>query len=292
MDVYGRQSLGKNSSIDEQLALGGRRAGAEDWTVHAVYSDGVSASRHGRKTRTDWAKLHADVTADRVDVIWLWESSRGDRRASTWLTLLEDCREHRVRIYVETHARLYDMANPRDWRSLAEDGTDNEYESEKIRLRVTRSMQAPAEAGQLHGRAPYGYQRRYELTAAGKRVLLGQDPDPVEAPIVREMYIRLARGDTLRALARDLEARGVRTRTGLVFSPKHIRDLVLRHTYAGIRAHTTDGRPAHRPGGLHRRCRRPGRRWCRRTCGTRCGTGLTAADRKRPAPGGRTTRTR
>jgi hypothetical protein len=79
-------------------------------------------------------------------------------------------------------------------------------------------------------------------------VLLGQDPDPVEAPIVREMYTRLARGDTLNALARDLQARGVRTRTGLVFSPQHIRDLVLRHTYAGIRAHATDGRPAHRTG--------------------------------------------
>jgi hypothetical protein len=128
VDVYGRQSLGKDSSISEQLDLGRRRAEAEDWTLHAVYSDGMSASRHGRKTRTDWAKLHADVTADRVNVIWLWESSRGDRRASTWLTLLEDCREHRVRIYVETHGRLYDMANPQDWRSLAEDGTDNEYE--------------------------------------------------------------------------------------------------------------------------------------------------------------------
>ena len=249
VDIYGQQSLGKDSSITEQLDLGRMRAEAEGWTVHDVYSDGVSASRHGRKTRTDWAKLHADVTADRVNVIWLWESSRGDRRASTWLTLLEDCREHRVRIYVETHGRLYDMANPRDWRNLAEDGTDNEYESEKISQRVARSMQARADAGKVHGRAPYGYQRRYELTAAGKRVLIGQEPDPVEAPVVREMYQGLARGDTLHALARDLGTRGVRTRTGLVFSPQHIRDLVLRHTYAGIRAHTTDGRPAHRPGG-------------------------------------------
>ena len=247
VDIYGQQSLGKDSSITEQLDLGRKRAEAEGWTVHDVYSDGVSASRHGRKTRTDWAKLHADVTADRVNVIWLWESSRGDRRASTWLTLLEDCREHRVRIYVETHGRLYDMANPRDWRNLAEDGTDNEYESEKISQRVARSMQARADAGKVHGRAPYGYQRRYELTAAGKRVLIGQEPDPVEARSSARCT-RFGRGDTLHALARDLGTRGVRTRTGLVFSPQHIRDLVLRHTYAGIRA-PHDGRAARPPAG-------------------------------------------
>jgi site-specific DNA recombinase len=137
----------------------------------------------------------------------------------------------------------------------------------------------------VHGRAPYGYQRRYELTATGKRVLLGQDPDPVEAPIVREMYTRLARGDTLHALARDLQARGVRTRTGLVFSPQHIRDLVLRHTYAGIRAHATDGRPAHRPGGSAQTVRAtwpalvPVDMW--HTVRNR----LTAADRKTSRPG-------
>jgi DNA invertase Pin-like site-specific DNA recombinase len=285
VDVYGRQSLGKDSSIDQQLDLGRRRADAEGWTVYDVYSDGVSASRHGRKTRTDWAKLHADVTSDRVDIIWLWESSRGDRRASTWLTLLEDCRAHRVRIYVETHGTLYDMANPRQWRSLAEDGTDNEYESEKISQRVARSMAARAADGKVHGRAPYGYLRRYELDAAGKRVLIGQDPDPVEAPIVREMYQRLARGDTLHALARDLETRGVRTRTGLVFSPQHIRDLVLRHTYAGIRAHTTGARPAHRPGATVETVRAtwpalvPADLW--HTVRNR----LTAADRKTSRPG-------
>jgi hypothetical protein len=153
-------------------------------------------------------------------------------------------------------------------------------------------MQARAEAGQVHGRAPYGYQRHYELTAAGKRVLLGQDPDPVEAPIVREMYTRLARGDTLHALARDLQARGVRTRTGLVFSPQHIRDLVLRHTYAGIRAHATDGRPAHRPGGFAQTVPATWPALVRSTCGTQCGTGSPHRSARPPAPAGRTTRIR
>ena len=34
--IYGRQSLGKDRSIDQQLDLGRHRADAEGWTVHAV----------------------------------------------------------------------------------------------------------------------------------------------------------------------------------------------------------------------------------------------------------------
>ena len=161
--IYGRQSMGKDTSITEQLDLGRDRADTEGWTVHAVYDDPVSASRHTRKTRKDWPLLLADINAGRAGVLWLWESSRGDRKLSTWARLLEDCREHGVRIYVETHGRLYDMANARDWRTLAEDGTDSEYESAKTSQRTTRSAVKRAKAGRPVGHAPYGYTRWYEL---------------------------------------------------------------------------------------------------------------------------------
>ena len=52
--------------------------------------------------------------------------------------LLEDRRDRAVRIYVETHGRLYDMANSRDWRTLADDGVDNEAETNKTSERCGR----------------------------------------------------------------------------------------------------------------------------------------------------------
>lgn len=232
--VYGRQSQHNDRSIGEQLDIGRARADSEAWDVRAVYSDGVSASRHSRKTRDDWPRLLGDVERGDVDVVWLWESSRGDRRASTWLQFLDDCRDHGTRIFVETDGRLYDLAVPRDWRTLAEDGVDNTYESEKTRQRVLRAAKASAADGRPWGQAPYGYRRVYD-SRTGR--LSAQEPDESEAPVVRELYDRLRGGHALYAVAADLEARGVRTRTGRVFAPEHLRTLALRPCYGGLRRH-------------------------------------------------------
>jgi DNA invertase Pin-like site-specific DNA recombinase len=240
--IYARQSLGNAASITEQLDLGRARADTEGWTIHAEYQDRISASRYAHKARTDWPKLVADVQHDRAGIIWLWESSRGERRASTWLALLEDCRDHGTRIYVETHGRLYDMANPRDWRNLAEDGTDSEYESHKTSQRVARSAAARAAAGKVNGRAPYGYRRRYELTDAGKRVLVGQERHPDEAPIVEEVIGRVAGGDSLRAIAASLNGRGVPTKTGAKWSTTQVRGVALNLAYIGKRVHAPGSR--------------------------------------------------
>ena len=240
--IYARQSLGNTASIAEQLDLGHARASTEGWAVHAVYSDPISASRYAHKAREDWPKLVADVQHDRADVIWLWESSRGDRRASAWLTLLEDCRDHGVRIYVESHHRLYDMDIPRDWRTLAEDGTDSEYESAKTSLRLIRSAAERAAAGQVNGRAPFGYHRRYELNPAGKRVSLGQEPHPDEAPIVEEIIARVAAGESLRSIAASLNERGVPTPRGAQWSTTQVRLIALNLAYIGKRVHAPGSR--------------------------------------------------
>ena len=158
----------------------------------------MSASRYAHKARTDWPKLLDDVQHDRAGIIWLWESSRGERRASTWLALLEDCRDHGTRIYVETHGRLYDMANPRDWRTLAEDGTDSEYESAQDLAAVSPGRPpARAAAGQA-GRARSALRVHPPLRAGrtdreadrARR----QEPHPDEAPIVVEIIGSRGRG--------------------------------------------------------------------------------------------------
>ena len=235
--IYGRQSLGHDASITEQLDLGRKRAATEGWPVHAVYDDPVSASRHTRKARKDWPLLLADIDAGRAGVLWLWESSRGDRKLSTWATLLDNCRVHGVRIWVETHGRLYDMANPRDWRTLAEDGIDSEYESAKTAQRTTRSAASRAAAGKPVGKAPYGYTRRYELDPAGKRKLVGQVPHPAEAPVVREIIAAVAARESLRAITARLNERDAPTRTGARWSTTQVRGVALNLAYIGKRVH-------------------------------------------------------
>lgn len=237
--VYGRQSKGNEVSIDSQLTIGQQRAETEGWPVLARYSDKVSASRRAKRERTEWPELLKAIPHHRGAVLWLWESSRGDRKLSTWAAMLESCRDAGVRIYVETDRRLYDMARLRDWRSLAEDGVDSEAESEKIRMRILRDTGPRAQEGRAYGKVPYGYQRRYELTGRGRR-LLAQEEHPDEAPVVRFIFESVNAGMSLSAIMRDLNARGVPTRHGGPWALPTIRAMALNPAYIGKRMHAPD----------------------------------------------------
>ena len=146
---------------------------------------------------------------------------------------------------METHDRLYDMAAPRDWKVLAEDGIDSAYESDKISLRVTRAMVDNAKNGKPHGRVPYGYERQYTLDDKGKRKLVGQVPKPDEAKVVRGIFRDIERGVSLRAITKDLNDRGVPSVTGAAWSPQRVRDIALTISYAGKRSHNPGARTGH-----------------------------------------------
>src|SRR6476661_1918265 len=55
--------------------------------------------------------------------------------------------------------------------------------------------------------------------------------------LVPELYRRLVAGHSLHSIARDFQARGIRTRSGLIWSPQHLRSVALSPTYTGLRAH-------------------------------------------------------
>jgi site-specific DNA recombinase len=245
--LYGRQSQASDRSINEQLESGRERAKTEGWHLAAEpFRDRVSASRRSTKQRDDWPKLVAGVEAGQAGVVWLWESSRGDRKAWEWLRFLETCRDRGVRIYIETDRRLYDMSVRRDWQTLAEDGVDNQAESDKIALRVTRAMADNAVNGKVHGVPAYGYKRQHELTPSGRRIVAGQEPHPAEAAVVRRIFAALAAGESLRAVTAALNKDpGAATRSGRPWVTSSVRGIALNYTYIGKRVHD----PGHRGGG-------------------------------------------
>lgn len=206
--VYGRQSQGNEVSIAEQLDIGHERAGTENWDVAAVYRDAMSAGRTARRKRDDWPRLLADIRAGRIDVVWLWESSRGDRVAATWHEFIDLCAAHGVLIYVEQYERALDPRKARDWKTLADDGNNSQYESMQTRERINRHTPRLAREGNPHGRAPYGYRRTYGVDAKGDRTLT-QAPDPATAPVVRRIFEGLASGRALLRISRELNAEGI-----------------------------------------------------------------------------------
>lgn len=222
--VYGRQSSNKAKSIAEQIRAGHAVTSENGWDDAGEYKDGRSASRFGTKQRNDWQRLLTDVKAANLDVLILWESSRGDRTLSSWSTFLEDCRDHSVRIYVITHERLYDLRNPRDWKTLAEDGVSNAYESELLSIRTRRGHAGAAAAGlPPGGPVPFGYRRVFNPDTGVRE---GWVPDETTAGQVSELFRRVGKGDPLLRIANDM---GLTTNA--------VRRIARNPLYLGIRTH-------------------------------------------------------
>ena len=124
--------------------------------------------------------------------------------------MLDRCREHNVRIYVETHERLYNLNNPRDWKTLAEDGMQLQNETDWMSDRVCRAVRANAKKGKVHGRTPYGYRREYGIDEKGKRVLVRQYADPAEAKVIKSVFTGIQQGKSLRSMAAEPTPTGCR----------------------------------------------------------------------------------
>jgi site-specific DNA recombinase len=101
--MYARVST-TDQSLARQYEENRAAAARYGWEVTEYEDPGESASRfargNGGAKRKQWGKLLADLAAGRIDVLILWEVSRGDRQLATWAQLLDTCRKHGAGIYI------------------------------------------------------------------------------------------------------------------------------------------------------------------------------------------------
>ncbi|MEU8271596.1 recombinase family protein [Sphaerisporangium sp. NPDC049002] len=259
--IYDRASKDKGKrgkSVTEQRAGNEDACAGNGWTIAETYTDNHrSASRFARVDRPDWDRFLADLDAARFDVVVMWESSRGDRKASQWIAFLDSCRELGVLIHVTSHRRTYDMRVARDWRVLAEDGVDNAYETERLSERIRRGLRGNAVEGRPHGKVLYGYVRQYNPRTGA---LVGQEADErkrvaltpacvvgretvrigetyTRAGVVREVAGRFAGGATQKAVVVDLNRRGIPAPEGGIWRTPQLRSILLNPAYIGYRRH-------------------------------------------------------
>lgn len=99
--------------------------------------------------------------------------------------------------------------------------------SEDTARRVARAAKQRAEQGapKVDGFRPYGYDRDMQVI-------------PEEAAVIREIADRILAGDAYRAIASDLNARGIKPTRAAAWSPTGLKWAVRKPTIAGIRAYT------------------------------------------------------
>ena len=206
--LYGRVSAAGSDgrSVESQLEEGRRVVAREGWTsIGEQRDDGVSASRYARgKPRPGWQAAMDEITAGRVDMLVVWEISRASRDRAVWAALLAACTEVGTKLAVG--GKVHDPNDPDDGFMLDLTAALAVRESGMTSKRTRRHLDARAQAGDPHGRIPYGYRREYE-EHSGRPA--GQVIDPETGPIVQEIVRRVLSGEALYAIARDLNVRNV-----------------------------------------------------------------------------------
>jgi DNA invertase Pin-like site-specific DNA recombinase/DNA-binding IclR family transcriptional regulator len=209
----------RERSTDQQEAEGREWVQRVSAELVGVYTDaGISASRYTRKVRQSFERLLADVEAGRLDLVWFWEWSRAQRDLRVFARLVHLCLDTGVLIAIRD--RVYDVADYGDVTMLGVQNILNVAESAQTSERIRRDKAYSAAAGRPLGQIPFGYRREYDVDSGGKRTILGQEPDRVEngapvpgtpAAVVAEIFDRIAAGDSVGRVARDLTDRRVLT---------------------------------------------------------------------------------
>lgn len=219
--LYGRASHEQDArslSVDGQLAELRTWAARESWQVVAEHrDDGISASRYARgKARPGWQRVMDAISTGEAeqgvissgDALLVWEVSRASRDRPVFAALFAVCLD--ADVLLGTGGKLHDLADPDDAFVVDLGAALAVREAAVIGQRRKRGGEYRAAQGYAAPPLPYGYQRVYD-PATGKASHVEAHPE--QAPIVREIARRLLAGESARAIATDLNRRGVPTMT-------------------------------------------------------------------------------
>lgn len=243
-------------SADDGTALGVARqekqcrahAAALGWDVVAVFTDNdVSATRS--KVRPQYQRMLQAIETGAIDAIVVWDVDRLTRAPREMEDLIELAGRTGVEIAVVDGRDDFGTDDGQLMLRIKAGLARREVAHNARRLRA--KFAENAEKGLPHGYPPYGY-RRVMRPFEGRQAGL-DEPDPVEAPIVREIVERTLSGESLRSIAKDLNARGIESpgdaaarkraeRLGAPHEPRRrswsttvIRQVAMRPSNAGLR---------------------------------------------------------
>lgn len=232
--LYGRNSVDtfrSGRSVRDQLTDGRSLCNQHGWRIVQEFTDtGLSASRHARKARDDFEAMLEAIAARKARIVVAFEASRYYRDLEAYVRLRRACLEADVLLCY--NGTVYDLSKREDRKATAQDALAAEDEAEGIRDRNLRTVRLNAEAGRPHGHLLEGYARRYDPVT---RELVEQKECPKQGPLVRQVFIRAARGESLRSIYTSMNAAGHRTRRGKEWEDFHLRVMLRNPGYLGRR---------------------------------------------------------
>jgi site-specific DNA recombinase len=228
--VYCRISLdrdGQSLAIERQEEACRALCAKEGWEVVGLYVDrNLSAFKKG-VVRPEFDRLQADVKAGRINTVVIWKLDRLSRSVSDFSRFLEFVTEHGCALASVSDA--IDTTTPMGKSMLQITSVMAELEAATTGYRVAEAERHRARQGLWHGGGfrAFGYTRNGEIV-------------PDEAAELRAMADALHGGQSLWAVAADLNERGILTTAGNTWTSRTLSQTLLAPRLRGVRVHRGD----------------------------------------------------
>nr|MDT0663722.1 recombinase family protein [Micromonospora sp. DSM 115978] len=241
IDLYGRLSYaadGSEINVDEQVSLGSVDIVRRGGRLGKVFRDDSKSAWNPDVVREDWDRLMGRLEAGDSDGVWVLDLTRFSRKVMEGERLVEAARSGRL---VWSASGEYDLNTAEGRKVFRKEMVDAAGESDKISERVRRGKRRKAS----RGRNPHGGGRGFAMPGwepAPPGWEVGDPRTPVAASVVeaeraviRECYQRLLAGEAqIAPLAWDLNARGIRTVSGGLWTRNILRRTLVRPALAGL----------------------------------------------------------
>ncbi|MCT3000815.1 recombinase family protein [Propionibacterium freudenreichii] len=189
------------------------------WTLIGEYVDNSISASSAAKVRPEYDRLVRDYAAGKFGALVCWDLdrlTRQPRQLEDWIDAAQD----RGLLIVTANGEA-DLTTDAGILFAGIKAQVARAEVKRKGARQARAQQQRAEQGRpAKGIRPTGY------TLAGEII-------PEEAKIVRRIFDRFTRGETLKGIAADLERDGVPTRRGGHWSSSSVSSILRNARYAG-----------------------------------------------------------
>ncbi len=220
--IYARFSSSnqREESIEQQVAECQAYAAANGLTVVGIYSDSAISGRTDR--RPQFQKLQRDAKKNLFSAIIAYKSNRIARNLLNALTFENEMEKSGIEV---VYAKEEFGNTPAGRFALRMMMNVNQFYSENMGEDIRRNQQANAQQCIANGPASFGYKvgedRKYCI-------------DESTAPIVQEIFSRVACGEPFVAIYSDLNARGIKTSKGKEWTKSSFARMLTNERYIGV----------------------------------------------------------